>query len=128
MRRVHTTLFASTAVVALIGAAAARADETVVYVYDSLGRLVTTQTTGTVNAGETKSICYDRAGNRLRYKDSPSGVVAACLPLAPVPSPSPLPTPTPSPTPTPTPTPTPPPDDPGDGGGCHWVGATLVCE
>lgn len=41
--------------------------ETRTYTYDALGRLMATNSTGTVNNGIANSIAYDPAGNRTNY-------------------------------------------------------------
>lgn len=43
------------------------AQETIQYTYDSRGRLVSASSSGTVNDGKTRSICYDAADNRTKY-------------------------------------------------------------
>lgn len=91
---------------ALAGGASALASETQTYAYDDLGRLTGVAYTGTVNAGNKHSMCYDPADNRTRYRSDPAGAPAQC------PTPAPMPTPTPEPIPTPTPTPPPAPNDP----------------
>lgn len=64
--------------------------------YDSLGRLIITQSSG-VGSTETRSYCFDELGSRSVLRTSTDGSVANCPP--------PLPAPTPSPTPAPTNTP-----------------------
>lgn len=131
MRRNRAVLFQGCALAALFGVAANA--ETVTYKYDALGRLVKAQTTGGVDNNRANSLCYDRAGNRVKYKSDPGGTLAACPSLAatptpsptPTPTPTPVPTPSPTPTPTPTPSPTPTPTDPPEG--CHYEGSVLVC-
>lgn len=91
---------------ALASGASALASETQTYAYDDLGRLIGVAYTGTVNAGNQLSMCYDPADNRTRYRSDPAGAPAQC------PTPAPMPTPTPEPTPTPTPTPPPAPNVP----------------
>jgi YD repeat-containing protein len=54
-------------------AARAEAGETTVYGYDSLGRLVSATTSGTVNNGLATNIGYDPAGNRQSYAVSGAG-------------------------------------------------------
>lgn len=54
-----------TAAVAISGSASA--DETIVYTYDELGRLVKSVRTGTVNDGIVTDMDYDPAGNRTDY-------------------------------------------------------------
>lgn len=68
--------------------------------YDALGRLRAAQTTGGVNDGDARSLCYDAAGNREKLRASTDSSVVTCS------SPAPTPTPTPTSSPTPTPTPT----------------------
>lgn len=55
------------------------ASETITYTYDALARLVKTQSSGTINNNQTHSICYDKAGNRITYQSSSTGVPAACV-------------------------------------------------
>jgi hypothetical protein len=55
------------------------ANETKSYTYDVLGRLVTAQSSGTVNNGEVNSLCYDHAGNRKTYRSSSVGAMASCV-------------------------------------------------
>lgn len=72
---------AGTATIALAASAHALpvgSAETVTYTYDALGRLVVVQKSGTVNNGQTQAICYDRAGNRIRYVSAPSGPPVPC--------------------------------------------------
>ena len=45
-------------------ASAARASETVTYIYDALGRLVTVAHSGSVNNGQQTTYSYDSADNR----------------------------------------------------------------
>ena len=54
------------------------ADETQTYSYDALQRLISVQYSGTINDNQAHSICYDPAGNRSRYRSSPTGVVSIC--------------------------------------------------
>lgn len=49
------------------------------YTYDALGRLVEAETAGGQNQGESHSLCYDPAGNRLRYKATSDGSAAPCV-------------------------------------------------
>lgn len=70
--------------------APALAGETITYTYDSLGRVIAAQSSGTVNNGRAASYCYDAAGNRIAAKADANGALVNCSP-------------TPSPTPTPTP-------------------------
>ena len=71
---------------ALAGRAAAAEGKT--YTYDALGRLVAVQHSGAATNGRADSLCYDPAGNRLRYASSGAGSLANC---AAAPPPSPLP-------------------------------------
>lgn len=106
----------------MIGAAAGNA-ETVIYTYDSLGRLQTSSVHGGAGNGTSTAICYDPAGNRERYVTAAPGA-AACTTSAYPPS-APLPTPTPGPpAPTPTPSPTPTPYEPPEG--CVWIGEICI--
>jgi len=54
----------------LLVASAAIATETITYTYDSLGRLVTVASDGTVNDNQTAEIDYDATGNRTNYTAS----------------------------------------------------------
>lgn len=51
-------------VLALSWPIAGHAGEVITYTYDALGRLVTVQSSGDVNNGQTTSTAYDPAGNR----------------------------------------------------------------
>lgn len=84
MRRPYCPLLAG---FALATANPASANETVIYTYDALGRLVAAQHSGTVNNGRAQSLCYDAAGNRNIYQESGSGSLANC-PTAPPPPPN----------------------------------------
>lgn len=75
-------------VLALAGQQPAKADETITYTYDSLGRLVAAKSSGTVNNNRTASYCYEKAGNRKYAKSDATGVPIDC---------STIPTPTPPP-------------------------------
>lgn len=55
------------------------ATESISYSYDALGRLIKTQSLGSVNNNQTHSICYDKAGNRVTYSSNSTGVPAACV-------------------------------------------------
>jgi len=48
------------------------------HVYDELGRLKSTTNTGTSMNGETRSICYDEAGNRVEFEVRTDGTVSSC--------------------------------------------------
>ncbi len=96
--RIHlSTAIRSAAVVACLSptilAFAQQSTET--YSYDALGRLVKVGVSGGQNAGETHSICYDKAGNRTEYRSTSDGSASTCAGGA-----APTPTPTPAPTPT----------------------------
>ncbi len=69
---------------ALAAAAPAKAGETVAYRYDSLGRLVRVEHSGTVNEGLSASYSYDPSDNRTYV-----GVSGAPAPPAPQPPPAP---------------------------------------
>lgn len=62
--------------------------ETVTYTYDALGRLKASSVTGGAQAGAKSAICYDAAGNRVRYVTTTSGAITCATP-----APSPTPTP-----------------------------------
>ena len=74
-----------------------QATEAITYTYDALGRLVASQSTGSVNNNQTRSLCHDSAGNRTQYKSDNAGGLVSCSGSAPAPSPTPAPTPTPGP-------------------------------
>jgi hypothetical protein len=50
--------------------------EVTAYEYDSLGRLVRTSNTGGPNSGTATGTCFDKAGNRVQYVVSASGLPA----------------------------------------------------
>jgi YD repeat-containing protein len=60
------------AALALIGASAAHASETVIYSYDAKGRLVKVERTGAVNNGVVTEYRYDKADNRTNVKTTGS--------------------------------------------------------
>lgn len=66
-----------------------RASETIDYSYDALGRLVSAESTGSVNNNQAHSICYDPAGNRTQYQSTGTGMVAGCATIPPPESPPP---------------------------------------
>ncbi|HET9640434.1 MAG TPA: Ig-like domain-containing protein [Allosphingosinicella sp.] len=68
----------------------AGASETIVYRYDSLGRLVRVERSGTVNIGVSAAYAYDSADNRTNV------TVTAAAPSPPLPPPPPPPPPPPS--------------------------------
>lgn len=76
IRQVVLTSFAAALAVGL--APRVSATETVTYTYDALGRLVVVKSTGTVNNNNTHSYCYDKAGNRITYNSSQTGMPSAC--------------------------------------------------
>ncbi len=82
---------------ALAGGASALASETQTYAYDDLGRLIGVAYTGTVNAGNKHSMCYDPADNRTRYRSDPAGAAANCPQPVGVPTGAPPPPPPPPP-------------------------------
>ena len=53
--------------------------ETKTYTYDALGRLVKVVNSGNTNNGQTRSYCYDKAGNRIEFDSDSSGTPAACV-------------------------------------------------
>jgi hypothetical protein len=75
----HAAVSLSAIAVTLLPSSAC-ADETQVYEYDALGRLVTVQYSGTANPTLAHSLCYDPAGNRTVYKASAAGTLATCPP------------------------------------------------
>ena len=58
----------------------ALANETVVYTYDELGRLIATSASGTINNGQTVSTSFDPAGNRTNF--AVNGVIPANLAIS----------------------------------------------
>lgn len=94
--RIGRLLLLTTAGLTLAGTTAqpGSAQETVTYSYDALGRLIAARSAGSVNNNQTRSICYDAAGNRVQYRSDSSGGLASCQGGG-------MPTPTPTPTPTP---------------------------
>lgn len=87
--------------------AGAQQQSTETYQYDALGRVISAKTVGGINNNETHSICYDAAGNRVKYKASSDGTAPTCVSQG-TQGGTPAPTPSPSPTPTPTPANNPP--------------------
>jgi hypothetical protein len=57
---------------------AAAANETVTYSYDALGRLTAQSTTGTVNNGNSTTVGYDQAGNRVCYSTTVAAATSNC--------------------------------------------------
>ena len=98
MRRFAILLAATAAGVIFIPKASSQT-QTEYHEYDELGRIEATRTTG-LNAGDARSYCYDRLGNRKALRASNDNSSANCA------APTPMPTPAPEPTPTPTPPPT----------------------
>ena len=41
--------------------------------------MVVTKSTGSVNNNATRSICFDKAGNRVTYDANTSGTLASCV-------------------------------------------------
>lgn len=85
------SLLRGVALIALLTAGANA--ETVTYSYDELGRLKSSSVSGGANNGNNTAICYDRAGNRVRYVAAvAAGASCTSLPLsAPSPTQSPAP-------------------------------------
>jgi large repetitive protein len=73
-------LMAGAALVAIVSPVVA--SETITYTYDAQGRLIKTETTGTVNGGNSTGTAYDTAHNRYFYASALSG---AALPPPPPP-------------------------------------------
>ena len=67
MGKCKTWLLLPCGVAALVVSGAGRASETVVYSYDPLGRLKTSNVTGGPNNNIGTATCFDPAGNRTRY-------------------------------------------------------------
>jgi YD repeat-containing protein len=74
------------AVGALVMGGTAGAQEVTTFSYDALGRLVRQSTSGGPQSGRATALCYDRAGNRMRYQSNATGSVAACPPPPPPPA------------------------------------------
>lgn len=55
------------------------AAENIVYTYDALGRLIKSQSSGSVNNNQTRTLCFDKAGNRMNYTANSSGVSPTCV-------------------------------------------------
>jgi len=72
-------------------AAEARAGESVRYRYDSLGRLVRVERSGSVNNGLNANYAYDCADNRSRMVSGPGAAPAPPPPCPPPPPPPPPP-------------------------------------
>lgn len=87
MRRGRLGLAAVVGIVAA-AASAAYAQETTTYVYDELGRLVSSSISGGPNNSRVTGTCFDRAGNRIRY-DVATTQPATCPTPAPTPTPGP---------------------------------------
>src|SRR5688572_6260028 len=103
-------LFLATSLCALTQSA--RGSETVNYGYDSLGRLVRVERTGTVNNGVNAHYSYDSADNRTNVTVGPGAVAPPPPPPSPPPPPPPAPPPPSPPPPPPPPAPPPPPPAP----------------
>lgn len=86
------SLLISVSVIALMAPSSINATETVIYSYDTQGRLVQSVISGSVNNGQSSSTTFDTAGNRTNYTVSLSGGTPP-----PPPPPSPPPPPPPSP-------------------------------
>ena len=105
----------------ILAAAPVAAQETIIYEYDALGRLVEVVTDGGPADNVTSGYTYDKAGNRT--------LVAVSNSTTPAPSPTPDPTPTPTPTPAPAATPTPAPtSSAGSLGKTAWSNNCVACH
>lgn len=62
MKSIHLATIASSL---LLGAAAARAAETITYTYDAQGRVIQVRSTGSANGPSTTTYTYDKAHNRV---------------------------------------------------------------
>lgn len=62
-----------------VQAEAQQTSSTEEYTYDSLGRLITVDTTGGQNDDEVHSVCYDSSGNRVEYTATSDGTTATCV-------------------------------------------------
>jgi hypothetical protein len=92
MRKIRG-LFAASSITALaLGSIVVRANEAQTFAYDAQGRLIAVSSLGTINSGQKHTLCYDRAGNRMKYKSDAGGSFATCPPLPPLPTPTPTPT------------------------------------
>lgn len=67
-------LVGAACVLAALGSVSAEAQETTTYDYDALGRLARTGTAGGPNSGTSTGTCFDKAGNRVQYVVSASGL------------------------------------------------------
>lgn len=67
----------------------ATSTETITYTCDALGRLVAAQSSGSVNSGQARSLCYNAAGNRTQYRSSNAGALVSCSGGASAPTPAP---------------------------------------
>jgi hypothetical protein len=105
---------------ALVSAAAAEAAESITYGYDSLGRLVRVERSGSVNDQVIAYYVYDSADNRTNVT-----VSTPAQPLPPPPLPAPAPTPVPPPSPA-IPPPAPPPAVFSVSGGSADEGSDLL--
>lgn len=77
--RGHSPLDVAAAAVLLLAAPLpSSAAETVTYRYDALGRLISTQSAGSVNNNQAHSLCFDKADNRTRYKSTSNATFATC--------------------------------------------------
>jgi len=125
-KKLAARLFLATSSCAL--ATAALASETTTYTYDALGRLVATNSSGTVNNGLATTIAYDPAGNRSCYSvtGAATGSGGACG-SAPPPPPPPPPSPPPPPPPPPPSGPVANPDS-GTVGKCGTVFVNVIAN
>ena len=80
MKRVIAALAVVT-VSGLLAVSSAIATETITYTYDSKGRLVATDSSGSVNDNQSTDIDYDPTGNRTGYTAS-DGIASASLAIA----------------------------------------------
>ncbi|MES2450163.1 MAG: hypothetical protein V4610_06310 [Pseudomonadota bacterium] len=70
MRRLNTILVIGAGALAATAMGLANAAETVTYTYDSRGRLVKIEHSGTINNGVVSNYTFDKADNRTNVKVS----------------------------------------------------------
>jgi YD repeat-containing protein len=88
--RVRWVLLSGVAPAVFLVGSTSWGSETTIYVYDTLGRLVTTTRTGGPNDNVAMATCFDRAGNRSAYFVGTTAA-PACPAVSPTPAPAPAP-------------------------------------